>query len=254
MDAREFYDELGGEYDLMVSWEGRLAREDLFFRTLFDGHGVTRVLDAACGTGMHAIAFARQGRSASGVDISAEMIERARENARRSGVEVQWRVAGFGGIAPCFEGAFDAVTCLGNSLPHLLGGEELVAALADFARLLAPTGILVIQNRNYDKVMRSPARAVHLNARSEPEGETLFVRMTEKRGGEAIDFSILTLRKRGGAWTSSLATTPLRALTRETLLGALSAAGFRTVEVFGDYSRAAYDAPGTGDLVAIASL
>lgn len=252
MDARGFYDELGGEYDLMVSWEGRLAREEVFFSSLFDSHGVRRVLDAACGTGMHAIAFARMGRSAAGADISSAMIEKARAHARAAGVEVQWRVAGFGALAQGFEGPFDAVTCLGNSLPHLPDQAALVEALSDFARLLAPRGILVIQNRNYDRVLRSPGRSVHLNARPEPEGETLFVRMSEPRGGEAIDFSILTLRKRDGAWSSSLQTTPLRAITRESLERALAAAGFGPVQVFGDYARAAYDAPGTGDLVAIA--
>jgi hypothetical protein len=35
---------------------------------------------------------------------------------------------------------------------------------------------------------------------------------------------------------------------------ALSRAGFTSVEVYGDYSRAAYGAPKTGDLVVIARL
>ena len=254
MDAREFYDELGNQYDTMVSWAGRLEREERFFGGLFDARGVARVLDAACGTGMHAVAFARQGRRAAGADISPAMIEKARENARRAAVDVELKVAGFGELSRNFDGAFDAVTCLGNSLPHLLEEDALVGALADFARVLRPGGTLVIQNRNYDRVLASPRRSVHLNAREEPEGETLFVRMTEPRGGESIDFSILTLSKRGGAWSSTLRTTPLRAITRAALERALAAAGFDAVEVFGDYSRAPYDAPGTGDLVAIARL
>ena len=61
MEARDFYDGLGDDYDRMVSWQGRLAREEAFFQRLFDENGVHSVLDAACGTGMHAIAFARRG-------------------------------------------------------------------------------------------------------------------------------------------------------------------------------------------------
>ena len=64
MDARDFYDGLGDDYDRMVSWEGRLAREEQFFNRLFDENGTWSVLDAACGTGMHAIAFARGGMRA----------------------------------------------------------------------------------------------------------------------------------------------------------------------------------------------
>jgi glycine/sarcosine N-methyltransferase len=253
-DARGFYDSLGDDYDLMVSWESRLAREQAFFAPLFDVHGVKSVLDAACGTGMHAIAFARQGRQAAGADISPAMIDKATQNAAQAGVPVDFRVAGFGRMAETFGDRFDAVTCLGNSLPHLLEDGALEAALADFAGVLRPGGLLVLQNRNYDRALEKAGPSVHLNARPEADGETLFVRMTEPRGGESIDFSILTLRKRGGSWTSSLETTPLRAITRERMQRAVAAAGFGGVEAWGDYSRAAYGAPGTGDLLVIARL
>ncbi len=254
MDARDFYDGLGASYDTMVWWAGRLEREERFFRGLFDQHRVQSVLDAACGTGMHAIAFARQGRRAAGADISPVMIAKAQENARRAGVDVQWMVAGFGELSARFHQPFDAVSCLGNSLPHLLDEAALEGALADFARLLRPGGLLVVQNRNYDAVLAGPGRSVHLNAREEPDGETLFVRLSERRGGQSLDFSILTLRKRAGSWSADLATTPLRAITRAAMEEALGRAGFSSVEIYGDYSRAAYGAPKTGDLVAIARL
>ena len=40
MDARDFYDGLGDDYDRMVSWKGRLAREEAFFQRLFEENGV----------------------------------------------------------------------------------------------------------------------------------------------------------------------------------------------------------------------
>ena len=94
-------------------------------------------------------------------------------------------------------------------------------------------------------------------ARSEADGETLFLRITEfapagARNDEAISFTILTLRKRGGAWTMTERTTPLRALRRATLKAALERAGFTSVRVYGSYARQPFDAPGTGDLVAVA--
>ena len=58
-----------------------------------------RVLDAACGTGMHAIELARRGYQVSGADLSAGMIARAVENAREAGVEVDFRAAGFGELS-----------------------------------------------------------------------------------------------------------------------------------------------------------
>jgi SAM-dependent methyltransferase len=51
------------------------------------------VLDPGTGPGHHAIYYASKGYSATGVDGSAAAIERARENARKAGVSVDFQVA-----------------------------------------------------------------------------------------------------------------------------------------------------------------
>lgn len=51
------------------------------------------VLDPGTGPGHHAIYYASQGLSATGIDGSVTAIERARENARQSGVSVDFQVA-----------------------------------------------------------------------------------------------------------------------------------------------------------------
>jgi SAM-dependent methyltransferase len=281
MEAQGFYDALGQDYDLMVSWEERLAREDAFFRRVFDENDVRSVLDAACGTGMHAIAFARTGRQCTGADLSPVMVERARQNAREAGVQSRFEVAGFGELASRIGGTFDAVTCLGNSLPHLLDDASLHACLSDFAGLLRAGGCLVIQNRNYDRLLRERQRFMPLASRADAEGETLFLRITSYppaaegaaleapaieapaarsagtsavAGDEAIEFTIVVLKKRNGAWVQSVQSTPLRALRRATLESALARAGFSSVKTYGSYGFADFDAPGSGDLVAVAVI
>ncbi len=258
MEAQEFYDALGEEYDAMVSWEARLRREEAFFGRLFEEQRVHALLDAACGTGMHLVAFARRGLACCGADLSPAMVERARQNAARAGVAVDLAVAGFGGLAGVFPGPFDAVTCLGNSLPHLPDDASLDACLSDLAALLRPGGVLVIQNRNYDRLLRERQRFMPVAARRDQDGETLFLRITdfpqagEGPGAESITFTIVTLRRRGDAWTQSVRTTPLRALRRLALEAALDRTGFRKREVFGGYAGEPYDAPGSPDLVVVA--
>jgi glycine/sarcosine N-methyltransferase len=259
LDVQGFYDKLGPDYDLMVSWPQRLAREEAFFQRVFAEAGARRVLDAACGTGMHAIAFARAGLQSGGADLSPVMVETARVNARAAGVEVRFENAGFGELAARFGGGFDAVTCVGNSLPHLPDDDALHSCLRDFADALRPGGVLVIQNRNYDRLLRERQRFMPPVSRGEREGETIFLRMTEfapagARNDEAVEFTILTLRRGGGGtWTMTNRATPLRALRRATLRAALEHAGFSEVRVYGGYAFEAFDAPGTGDLVIIAS-
>lgn len=51
------------------------------------------VLDPGTGPGHHAIYYASKGYSATGIDGSAAAIERAKENARKAGVSVNFEVA-----------------------------------------------------------------------------------------------------------------------------------------------------------------
>jgi glycine/sarcosine N-methyltransferase len=255
MDAQGFYDELGDDYDRMVSWEERLAREERFMRGLFMAHGTRRVLDCACATGMHAVAFALWGLESAAADLSPVMVEHARTNARTAGVSVDLRVAGFGQMAAAFEGKFDAVTCLGNSLPHLRDEASLRACLADFHAVMRPGALLVLQNRNYDRVLKDRQRFMPLTARADPDGEILFLRITDfppLQSDESIEFTLVTLRRRGGAWSQSAQSTPLRALRRQTMEGALAEAGFSSIETFGGYDGAPFDPATSPDLVIVA--
>jgi 2-polyprenyl-3-methyl-5-hydroxy-6-metoxy-1,4-benzoquinol methylase len=49
------------------------------------------VLDVGCGTGVAAITAARIGARVRGVDLTPELLERARENARIANMEIDFR-------------------------------------------------------------------------------------------------------------------------------------------------------------------
>ena len=66
------------------------------------------VLDPGTGPGHHAIHYASQGYSTTGVDGSSSAIERAKRNAERAGVHVDFRV-GDATVLDGFEGRFDTV-------------------------------------------------------------------------------------------------------------------------------------------------
>jgi len=84
------YEDFSADYDRFVDWPARLAAESPFIERLVPQAGsLCCILDAACGTGMHAVALARQGYQVAGADISPEMIARARANAVAAGVDVR---------------------------------------------------------------------------------------------------------------------------------------------------------------------
>ncbi|HEX4638267.1 MAG TPA: methyltransferase domain-containing protein [Chthoniobacterales bacterium] len=61
-------------------------------------HAGQRLLDVACGTGVVAVTAARIGAKVSGLDLTPELLERARENSRIAGLEIDWR-EGCGSLA-----------------------------------------------------------------------------------------------------------------------------------------------------------
>jgi glycine/sarcosine N-methyltransferase len=244
------YDALAVDYDRFVNWEGRLGHELPFFDALFRGKKVGHVLDAACGTGQHAIALAERGYKVTGTDLSAAMIERARENATRAGVHVNFVVAGLGQLASLDE-TFDAALCLGNSLPHLLTPEALVAALVDFGQVLKPGGLLVLQNRNFDRVWAERERFMDPQSHQEEGREWLFVRFYDFSEA-TITFNMIRLQRTKEGWSQQVESTELRPIFRDDLAASLSATGFETITFYGSYDRAAFDRDHSSDLIAVA--
>jgi 2-polyprenyl-3-methyl-5-hydroxy-6-metoxy-1,4-benzoquinol methylase len=253
------YDTFSNDYDRFVNWNNRLAGELPFIEaqlaTVVSAAGRSvRVLDAACGTGMHAIALAQRGHTCAGADLSASMIDRARGNAAAAGVEIPFLAVGFGELANAFGGGFDAVLCLGNSLPHLLTPADLADALVDFAACLRPGGLLLIQNRNFDAVIASRQRwmepQAHSESRGEGVGEWLFLRFYDFEPNGLIQFNIVTLRRLGNAaWEQSITSTRLRPLLHGELVSALEQAGFKQVTAYGGLNGSPFDAGASGNLV-----
>ncbi len=201
------------------------------------------MLDAATGTGMHAIALAKNGYTACGADISRGMIEHALRNAQAAKVQVRFEVAGFGNLAGTFgAGAFDAVLCLGNSLPHVLSHIELDSTLRDFGNCLKPGGMLIIQNRNFDAVVANHQRWMEPQSYAEAGKEWIFERFYDFDNDGLLTFNMVILKRQlGGQWKQSVVSSRMRPILKVELLLSLSESGFDCLSAFGDMTGAPYD-------------
>jgi len=253
------YDSFSLDYDRFVNWPNRLAFELPFIQQILEtitdssDHPLS-ILDAACGTGMHVVALAQQGYDVSGADLSAGMIERAKVNAAAAGVPPRFATAGFGALAQEFQEQpgfpFDALLCLGNSLPHLLTRPDLDAALADFAACLKPGGLLLIQNRNFDAVVAQQQRWMEPQGYHEAGREWIFIRFYDFEADGLINFNIVTLyREEGSQWVQSINSSRLRPLLRGELAGALLAAGFQEITCYGGMDGSSFDPTTSGNLI-----
>ena len=252
----QMYDQFSLDYDRFVNWNNRLAYELPFLERTLKGY--PRVLDAACGTGKHALALAQRGFTASGADLSAGMIERARANAAAAGLAVDFHAAGFGELAHSFAPGtgmpeFDAVLCLGNSLPHAVGPGALESALRDFAACLKPGGLLLLQNRNFDAVTADRQRWMEPQSHHEDGKDWLFFRFYDYLPSGLIQFNVVTLtREEGQPWRQQITSSMLRPLTQADLAAALPAAGFEQIEWFGGLAGEPFNPDASGNLVVLA--
>ena len=234
-EAAAFYREMAGQYDRMTRFVQRLPGERAMLEAWRTRHGFRRVLDAACGTGLHAIALAQLGAEVTGADLSPEMLARALYHAEEAGVKVKWIPAAMQTLAQAVEGPFDALLCLGNSLPHLIDREELTATLTGFHRLLAPGGLLLLQWINYDAVLARKRRIVAIHR----DGETEFIRFYDF-GDPLLRFNILEIDWSLQPPIHRLQSVMLYPWRRVEVEAAVIAAGFGGMEIYGDMERGKY--------------
>ena len=267
----DFYDALAPMFDVMTDWQARLAAEGPFLRAVLEEAAAVRVLDAACGSGGHALALVGWGYRAAGADASPGMIALARAKAAAAGQDVHFEVADLAGLPVTLRGGtthggtsgsgqgedapFDAILCLGNSLPHLLDQPELVAALRGIAGVLKPRGLLVTQNLNYDLRWKAQPRFFAAQG-GQLEGQDVLVwRFADyDLAAGRIAFNIALFRKNASGWEVRVHTTPQRPLFRADLHAALSEAGFAEIRDFGRMAAPfePFDPDKSGDLVVTA--
>ncbi|WP_163575783.1 bifunctional 2-polyprenyl-6-hydroxyphenol methylase/3-demethylubiquinol 3-O-methyltransferase UbiG [Halomonas faecis] len=92
-----------------------------------------RVIDVGCGGGLLAEAMAHRGASVTGIDMGEAPLGVARLHARRSEVDVDYRLASAETMAETRPGEFDVVTCL-EMLEHVPDPASVIRACATLVK------------------------------------------------------------------------------------------------------------------------
>ena len=117
--------------------------QHLALRRWLRGASGKRVLEIGCGVGRWSRRLARSGALVTGIDLSRQMILRARERAAAEGLGERCRFLVADASAPAVAGRFDLILGV-TVLQHILDPihfENAVAALADH---LAPDGRIIL--------------------------------------------------------------------------------------------------------------
>ena len=236
------------DYDLMINWDKRLARELPFFLDLFRSHGVRRVIDVACGTGRHAAAFAAKGLDVVAADVSENMITAAKSNFPDAGVD--FRLVDMTRLAETFDPAsFDACVCLGNAFPCLETADQINRALSGFAHLLKPAGLLVIHMLNFSRLISGRTfRGPHPG--SDPSRDALFLKVFDPVD-DRIRVSVFQM-ERTHDWTVRVREGSLTPILPDQLTEALDRARFTHLTPYADHTKSPFDPTESDSLVMVA--
>ena len=103
-----------------------------------------KLVDLGCGTGRLCLHFAAKGYDCAGVDLSDEMLARA----RAANPNVSWLKANLVEFAELPPASFDYAACLFSTLGMVRGADNRAKVIANAFRLLKPGGRFVLHAHN----------------------------------------------------------------------------------------------------------
>ena len=124
-----------------------------------------KVLDVGCGTGVVAITVARLGGKVTALDLTPELLERAKENARLAQVNIEWH-EGDAESLPFADHSFDAVL---SQFGHIFAPRPEVA-LSEMLRVLKTGGTIAFSTWPPEALVGQTSALAARYAPPAPEG------------------------------------------------------------------------------------
>ncbi len=149
----EYIHDFVEKWDELIDWNKRAEGEGEFFIQTLKDIKAERVLDVATGTGFHSVRLIQQGFDVISSDGSPHMLAKAFDNARDQGLLLHTREADWRWLNRDIHNKYDAIICLGNSFTHLFSERDRRKALAEFYAALKHDGVLILDHRNYDRIL-----------------------------------------------------------------------------------------------------
>ncbi len=125
----------------------------------YHGGTIGSVLDVACGPGYHARGFARDGVKTWGLDLRAEMLRYADDEAKKEGATVSWLEADMRNFK--LPNPVDAAFCMFDGLDCLLTNDNLAKHFQAVAANLTPKGIYIVDLSHPTEVSFSHYKKFH---------------------------------------------------------------------------------------------
>lgn len=191
MKEQILYKELAKYYDLIYTFKD-YRKEAARIRTLISKYKKSEgkeLLDVACGTGHH-LSYLKNEFSCIGVDVSNEILEVARENAKG----VVLRQADMTRLN--LGKKFDAITCLFSSIGYVKTYKNLRKAIRNFSKHLKEGGVVLIEPW-FTKSTYIPG-SPHMSIYDGKDTKIARLNVSELRGNLSVMDMHYLIAERGG--------------------------------------------------------
>lgn len=159
-DIPQHYDAMNGSEGSDVSYYAELAKN-------YPG----KILDLACGSGRFSIPIAKSGQQVFGLDLSAPMLNFAKEKVQKQNLNIQFEL----GDIRLFNlnQKFDFIFCGFNSSQHLHEEKEFRSFLECVRNHLAPKGVFAFDvfNPSIAMLNRDPKQRYLVSEYKDPSGK-----------------------------------------------------------------------------------
>ncbi|UZW15108.1 class I SAM-dependent methyltransferase [Clostridium pasteurianum] len=163
-DEKQDYDKMNWLYN---AFYGDMATEQLRQLEFIENHKdllqsytdkEVYILDSACGNGVKAIALALNGYNITATDISMEMVKFTNEFSKKHNVSISTDVKSWSELPSVFQPQFDIVFNIGNSIVHSPNAVTRENDISSLVQVLKKKGTLVIETRNWEKILAENKR------------------------------------------------------------------------------------------------
>ena len=227
----DFYDRMAPFYHLIFpDWDASIERQAGELAGIIRGRwgeGVRSILDVTCGIGTQAIGLARRGFEVTGSDLSAGAIARAREEADRHGVSIDFSTCDVREAHAHHGRRFDVVVSCDNAITHLMTDDDLVRALRQMYDCTRPGGGCLVTVRDYDREPRGTGLIKPYGVREEG-GRRYVIFQVWDFDGPAYDLAMYFVAddRASGQVPTHVLRTRYNAVGTDHLLSLMRAAGF----------------------------
>lgn len=159
-DRTDFYDRIAGDYHwLFDELALHLGTPTPGVRSAIAAlNPGARILDAACGIGVDAVALGRRSFSVAASDENAEMVRLARTRIADASLMIPVVQSPWDKLGEAFSaGSFDALLCTGNSISHAPDAGDMAAAFRAFRQVLKSGGLLILDTHDWEVLWRDRA-------------------------------------------------------------------------------------------------